>query len=759
MNTYDRFKRKLGQRVDILRETIEEIEAAGGLEDRLGSRWKEQLTQVEASLNDPLLRIAVVGTVKSGKSTLINAMAEADLLRRGAGVITAFITRVITGRERGGWVELKTWPQVLDELHVTLQLLPETQEVIDGVQSLDIRKPADREALSAVIDAARARRLQQGRPADAHLMLLKGYVSGFEQIQSYVGDTVNRLLLDPHSLRQHQRFVGDECQAVYLRDMELHYPIEWLGDQVELADCQGIDSPNPLHFAMLQDYLQKAHFVLYVISSRSGLREADYRLLDFIRAMEMFPQTFFVINADLDDHPHQEDLDRLAGRVADELSWVVPNPRFFVFSALYQLIRALDGAAGERERRHFELWREDVPLAERIENGFAEFREALGREICDRRFGILSGSGLSRLGMVAASVANTAAAQRKLMDHSLHEVRRAAADLKEKEKRLNGSLETLRNAITGLQMTLKEEVEGPLQDFFDVGRGHLLRETAAVIENFPLAPEFTQDGPDLRWIFQQLHHLYLDFRQALSRHLVDRVNLQLLEFARHMEGTLRQRMEEAFEAFWVLFGRALEDYREGVERFGVGESSVFETTRVPGRHTRRSAVPPSFSAFVDQQAMGRGILLMKFGLARMARFFGEVRNHLKKHQRAPSRAERADGMIANALKLLKTEAVTELFHSLVGYKHEFKHRFLYELIDGETTELLKDFQARAEMARLDLGSFEERSRVEGEARMAMIERLTRVNRISRAMIDELEAMRSDLERPRPDDEAAASPAG
>ncbi|NIR17385.1 MAG: hypothetical protein GWN86_27135, partial [Desulfobacterales bacterium] len=63
----------------------------------------------------------------------------------------------------------------------------------------------------------------------------------------------------PEELEKHQDFVSQESQAVYLRDMELELPISWLGEMVELGDCQGSDSPNPLHFAMLQEYLLSSH--------------------------------------------------------------------------------------------------------------------------------------------------------------------------------------------------------------------------------------------------------------------------------------------------------------------------------------------------------------------------------------------------------------------------------------------------------------------------------------------------------------------
>jgi hypothetical protein len=83
----------------------------------------------------------------------------------------------------------------------------------------------------------------------------------------------------------HRDFVGDDAMSVYLKDVLLEIDTPGIGKGVEIADCQGSDSPNPLHLAMIQDYLTMAHLTVYVISSRTGLRQADIRFLTMIRKM------------------------------------------------------------------------------------------------------------------------------------------------------------------------------------------------------------------------------------------------------------------------------------------------------------------------------------------------------------------------------------------------------------------------------------------------------------------------------------------
>jgi hypothetical protein len=743
-NEYRELKKKITQRVAILTESIQEIEARGLVAETASKQWKEHLLQVSSSLEDPLLRIAVVGTVKSGKSTLINALLGKDLLKRGAGIITAFITRLITAGEIEGWVEFKPWPQILDELNATVRTLPHSYELVDEDHWFDVRNADDRDCLKGLLGRMQEAWCRTEGHLDPSHLLLRGYLEGYDRVRQFVGEATNRLYFDQHSLELHQHYVGSEGQAVYLRDMELHFPIDWLGESIELADCQGIDSPNPLHFALLQHYLLKSHFVLYVISSRSGLREADFRLLDFIRTLKMFPQTFFVLNVDLDDHPHQEDLERLAERVRRELSWVVGIPRFFLFSSLYHLVAQLKTAASERERRHLKLWREESSLVQLSDTGFREFRESLSQEIGGQRVRILCGSGLSRLSRVAGSVMNTAMVERKLLAQSVEDARETASLLKDREAKLLGSLETLKNAIAGLKVSLREEVDRALGPYFDGARSRVVKETLEAVETHPIHSEDEKIPVDYRRFFLLFHYRYREFRHSLARYLVEKVNFQLIEFAKKEEASLGDRLRRAAEAFWLLFGTAVEDYRR--------ETGLFDTVRNPtdewlatGWELRGMAVLPNFSAFVDEGAIGRGILLMKLGLASFTRLLGDLRARLGRPRDLLLGEKRYETMIQEAIKLLKKEAGRELIQAFREYEKKLKTDYLYRIVDEETGRLLQEFEMRTQMAQVNVGDLLHQRQVEGAGRQSLAETLIRAQQISQAMMEELEELRGTLD--------------
>ena len=86
-----------------------------------GQHWQKVLSQVQAHVTEDTCRLAVVGAVKSGKSTMINALVGQDLLRRGAGILTAMITRVQPGPESQAVLRFKGWDEINGEIRKASQ--------------------------------------------------------------------------------------------------------------------------------------------------------------------------------------------------------------------------------------------------------------------------------------------------------------------------------------------------------------------------------------------------------------------------------------------------------------------------------------------------------------------------------------------------------------------------------------------------------------------------------------------------------------
>ncbi|MCK7509209.1 MAG: dynamin family protein [Desulfobacterales bacterium] len=77
------------------------------IDSRAGGRQLRRLGEdlrraARRSWPSDTIRVAVVGAIKSGKSTFLNALLKGDFLKRGAGVVTSIVTRVRAGRAAEG---------------------------------------------------------------------------------------------------------------------------------------------------------------------------------------------------------------------------------------------------------------------------------------------------------------------------------------------------------------------------------------------------------------------------------------------------------------------------------------------------------------------------------------------------------------------------------------------------------------------------------------------------------------------------------
>ena len=68
-----------------------------GLEDYSFGEWEKTCEQLPRQLDEDIIRVAIVGTIKSGKSTFLNSIFKGEYVKRGAGVITSIVTRVRNG--------------------------------------------------------------------------------------------------------------------------------------------------------------------------------------------------------------------------------------------------------------------------------------------------------------------------------------------------------------------------------------------------------------------------------------------------------------------------------------------------------------------------------------------------------------------------------------------------------------------------------------------------------------------------------------
>ncbi len=684
------------------------------------SSWRRSLEAVSESLQEQTLRIAIVGSVKSGKSTFINAMQGRDLLKRGAGIVTAFITRIRSGPEGKGWVEIKSWKEINAEVNEALSLLG-LSRTAEGLESIDMRVEEDRRILEQYLQEIRQESLVGRETFDPNMVLLIGYLNGYKTLSGFVRDEPVILEFAGEELYRHQDFVSQESQAVYLKDMELQLPIQWLGDMVEIGDCQGSDSPNPLHFGMLQEYLLGSHFILYVISSRVGMRQADLKLIEAIKILRLLPQTLFILNIDLDEHSSEESLKRLQERVSAELHQLVPEAKVYGFSALFQLLDAgnsLDEIS-PREKRRLEGWYEEELMVEASRQGYRRFSEDLQNLVKRERNRVLFGGVLSHLQRVNRSMKDSVSTRQKLLSKDQKELKALADQINIRQQSITAALSTVEHTLDGLRNSLKEHIRSAVDSYFDTKYGPIINDTMQLIENYQVNSFPQSKAEETRKWLANLYLFYQEFRQMLSRHIIDKVNLRIIDFAKSEEEHIEKQLMEAAAGYWDLLGQAIQQYQQTLTDSGLALSLV--TPEELPRPKKPAISPPPFSAFLQRSdALGRGSLLMRFGLRRLTHLFSGMKDKVFRRDSAAGSGEK---VFREAVALVRKETQKELLTSFKDYRQNFKFMYLFSFTEQYTKSLIQLFRDFGEATMIDIGHLQEAARKRGTSQQNATEDL------------------------------------
>jgi hypothetical protein len=666
------------------------------------SSWRRSLGAVARSLEEQTLRIAVVGPVKSGKSTFMNALQRKDLLKRGAGIITAFITRIRSGPEEKGWVEIKPWNEINAEVNEALSLmgLPRSSESAD---SIDLRSERDRSMLEQLLQETRGDSLRGRDVFDPNRVLINAYLKGYDAVGEYIGTEPNLMEFSGEDLHRHQDFVSRESQAVYLRDMELQLPIPWLGEMVEIGDCQGSDSPNPLHFAMLQEYLLSSHCIIYLISSRVGLRQADLKLIDAIKILRLLSQTLFVLNVDFDEHGDAENLESLQERVSEELHLLVPEVKIYSFSALFQLLEVVKNQddLSPRELLRLESWYEENALVDASRQGYERFRSDLQNQVNRERSRVLYGGVLSHLQRVGQSMKDSVATRQGLLSKDQEELEELANEINIRQQSVTAALTSVEHTLDGLRNSLKEKIRSAVDSYFDTKYGPIIRDTMNLIDGYPVDtfdPNTVKDAH--KWL-SNLYLFYQDFRQMLARHIIDKVNLRIIDFAKGEEEHIEEKLMETAAGYWDLLSQALRQYQNTLRASGLTLS--LDTPEVLPEPEKPTITPPPFSAFVQRSdGLGRGSLLMRFGLRRMRQRLSGFKDRVFKRGEAEESGANEE-VFLEAVALAKNETKKELLTCFRDYRQNLKFAYLFTFTEQYAQTLLQLFRDFGDSTIVDIG--------------------------------------------------------
>ncbi|WP_372682487.1 dynamin family protein [Desulfosarcina sp.] len=742
MPAYETLKRQITRISDDTAQLIDEAEKITERVDEGFSQWKTTCQIISEQISEEIMRVAVVGAIKSGKSTFVNTLFGGDYLKRGAGVVTSIVTRVRTGSRLRATLYLKNWDEVNQDIDQAAMLLPARNRSGEP-HPADIRREKDRQMLHRALADLAADQLISNDTRSAGSVLLASYLNGYDRVLQVVQADNATVVFGNDRFPLHRDFVGDDAMAAYLNDVLLEIDTPGLGEGVEIADCQGSDSPNPLHLAMIQDYLMMAHLTVYVVSSRTGLRQADIRFLSMIRNMGILETVVFVVNCDLSEHESLDDLTEGLRKIEADLGLISPEPQTFAFSALFLLMSQMESNLSPRDRDRLAHWRRESAMVDFALAEHRRFERFIEQKIRRERTSLLLKNHLERLEIVAGGIGRWIDFNRDLLARDADGAKALADRVHRQRGRLDRMKLTVKNTLDGAVNQVKRDLKTAIDRFFDEHVDGVVSGVIRFVRNYQVEMHRYDESLMRAGFAQTLYMVFQEFKQAVDAHMAETVNPQVIRFVKSQEKKLMGYLDEIAGPYGAMIDEALAQYANAMDEENGYKSkksipinfvSDLESIRqVAGLSLPPAATTMHYSAQIKTEAV------MRFG-------FYKIINLVKKALRRSADKVHQEQFLALAsgVKRMKRETERSVLFHLKDYKENIKFQYMLKLADAAAAtlygQMLERFQHHgADLSRLvDLISGQRLDKANVSAS------LDRMRDASRSLQEKIVDLKSDL---------------
>lgn len=691
MDKYNFLKNELLEAGQDLSALLSDVKAVPGISDSLDG-WEKACDDILSHLSKDIIRVAVVGAIKSGKSTFVNSLFKGDYLKRGAGVVTSIVTKIRRGDSLNATLHFKSWEEVNKEMAQAMILLPSLNRDTGNGDCFDIRQKEKREKLRGTLSNLNTEHLISNGARNRNSVLLDSYLNGYEKVEDILGSDMLTLRYEESRFGAHRDFTGNDALSVYLRDIHLEISTGADIDRtVEIADCQGSDSPNPLHLAMIQDYLLQTHLIIYVISSRTGLRQADIRFLSIIRKMGIMDNILFVFNFDFSEHESPEELHALLEKLKTEISLIRPNPEIHTLSALFNLFKS--GKANirlsEKDRQRLAQWKKEKELSALSDRETGLFISCLNRKLTKERCSLLLKNQLERLRLISSGTTHRISVCTDMLSRDARGAGEIAEKIKYHRKKMLQIKSMTESTLDGMIKKMRQNLRADIDSFFDNMPGKILGETLRFVRDYGIPYHRYEEDSDISDFPNVLYLIFQEFREAVDMFMTESVNPDIIRFVRDREKKIREQLESVTSPYDVMLQNALAEYNRDMEYFGISPIQ---------RHLHRIELP-------DTELVKRTVALKFPRLAAPVRYSAKIKTEaiirfsfhtafrtFKKLLRVKV-PDNDNNKMSSALKVsvsrMKEETGGAVLFHFKDYRENIKFQYVFKLADA-FSDILRD---------------------------------------------------------------------
>ncbi|MBW2486520.1 MAG: dynamin family protein [Deltaproteobacteria bacterium] len=706
MDNYHYLKDEILKVNEDIQSLISKAKSLPGMDESRFADWARTCRRLPDQMSEDIMRVAVAGPIKSGKSTFLNSILQGDYLKRGAGVITSIVTRVRNGKQLSAKLFFKSWDEINAEMEQALVLFP-TLEWRRTDSGLDIRRAEEREQIEQALKLLSADQLISHDTRNINNVLLSSYIRGYDRVCDIISTQNTTRNYDAQSFSEHKSFVGDENLAVYLKDVELQIPSDAFATNIEIADCQGSDSSNPMHLSMIQDYLLLTHMIVYVISSRTGLRQADIQFLSIIKKMGILDNILFVINCDFSEHESMRELQTLVNKIKEELALIKPDPEVYTFSVLFNLFSSPDLALSEKDQLRMQQWQAETELTEFSNRETNQFRATLDSKLGNTRGAVLLKNHLERLNVIVSGMENWIGINQDILARDSESAQELIQRLKEHQDRVDQMKTVLQTTISGAVSKIKKKLNLEVNRFFDVRSGDIFSKITQFIKEYKGLTRPVDGKTDLPGVSKTVYQGYQEFKQSLNKFMTADINPEIVRFVKAQENEIGAYFETILQPYHGALADAYDEYMRTMNKLGVSLNNEtqlkMELPNLKAQLEQSGPKPPKLVTTTQYSAKIKTAALLRLGVY-------SLQQNIKKLLKQPTRKQ--SDVIQQALSggtlQMKRDTMRSIVEQLKDYRENLKFAFLYKLIDRFAENLVDLMQDRFQLFVTDLSAIADR---------------------------------------------------
>lgn len=679
MNGHEALKIELLQMNQQMLFLLERAGSLPGASPNAFEVWLNICRGIAQQMAEEKMRIAVIGAIKSGKSTLINSLFAGDYVKRGAGVVTAMVTRSRRGDRLSATLFFKSWREINTDIQKALVLFP-SPEWQARRNDFDIRRDKDRQDLARDLGTLETRQLVSNDTRNADSLYLAYYLQGYDKAKAYVADEPVRRSYVDQEFSAHLDFSGSDVLAFYLKDIELEINTGEIEKNIEIADCQGSDSPNPHHMAMIQDYLMTANLLIYVISSRTGVRQADINFLTMIRKMGLINQILFVVNVDFSEHASVEDLAALIEKIREDLAVIRPEPEIYVMSALFHLFRQVKDAIPEKDRMRLDQWEQDDRLVSFSEEGKTLFLERFQRVATRERYAVLLTNHFERLKTIVSGVRQWVRVNQEVLTRGADEMAGLMKKIKSQQKKTDRVIAMAASTLAGAVQQMQRELKTDVDRFFDPRSGDIIPALISFVDNYDVPFHEYAERLSASGFSDTLYLVFQKFKHDIDTFMAGQINPGIFSFVRICEEKIQSAFDSVIGPYEAMIHDALGEYNAVMASLGLGADvvdhrlarsiDIHELKRTTGLELPPAAATMNYSTAIRTEAV------MRLGAYHFWQRF-------KRLLRRPAQNDAASAVSAlkSAVRRMKSETRESILFHFKNYRENLKFQYIFKLVD------------------------------------------------------------------------------